>query len=79
MRYSLKLTSFLQYFVVLGKSIFLHFRSISNKLKKVVSIRVEMCIKSSISHLHKRDFIMMYWAKIQSNCDMLGIKEMLNE
>ncbi|KRZ60310.1 hypothetical protein T02_12915 [Trichinella nativa] len=48
MRYSLKLTSFVQYFVVLGKSIFLHFRSISNKLKKVVSIRVEMCIKSSI-------------------------------
>ncbi|KRY59490.1 hypothetical protein T03_3167, partial [Trichinella britovi] len=46
--YSLKLTSFVQYFVVLGKSIFLHFRSISNKLKKVVSIRVEMCIKSSI-------------------------------
>ncbi|KRX61206.1 hypothetical protein T09_12125 [Trichinella sp. T9] len=33
---------FVQYFVVLGKSIFLHFRSISNKLKKVVSIRVEM-------------------------------------
>ncbi|KRX77690.1 hypothetical protein T06_15995 [Trichinella sp. T6] len=31
------------------------------------------------AHLHKRDFIMMYWAKIQSNCDMLGIKEMLNE
>ncbi|KRX87526.1 hypothetical protein T12_505 [Trichinella patagoniensis] len=31
------------------------------------------------SHLHKRDFIMMYWAKIQSNCDMLGIKEMPNE
>ncbi|KRY16445.1 hypothetical protein T12_3020 [Trichinella patagoniensis] len=39
MRYSLKLTSFVQYFVVLGKSIFLHFRSISIKLKKVVSIR----------------------------------------
>ncbi|KRX30747.1 hypothetical protein T09_6568 [Trichinella sp. T9] len=33
-----------QYFVVSGKSGFLHFRSISNKLKKVVSIRVEMCI-----------------------------------
>ncbi|KRY59005.1 hypothetical protein T03_14002 [Trichinella britovi] len=42
MRYSLKLTSFVQYFVVLGKSIFLHFRPISNKLKNVVSIRVEM-------------------------------------
>ncbi|KRX63056.1 hypothetical protein T09_2207 [Trichinella sp. T9] len=42
MRYSFKLTSFVQYFVVLGKSIFLHFRSISNKLKKVVSIRVEI-------------------------------------
>ncbi|KRX24113.1 hypothetical protein T07_8274, partial [Trichinella nelsoni] len=48
MRYSLKLPSFVQYFVVLGKSIFLHFRTISNNLKKVVSIRVEMCIKSSI-------------------------------
>ncbi|KRX32308.1 hypothetical protein T05_2677 [Trichinella murrelli] len=48
MRYSLKLPSIVQYFLVLGKSIFLHFRSISNKLKKVVSIRVEMCIKSSI-------------------------------
>ncbi|KRX16265.1 hypothetical protein T07_13680 [Trichinella nelsoni] len=34
MRYSLKMPSFVQYFVVLGKSIFLHFRSISNKLKK---------------------------------------------
>ncbi|KRY36734.1 hypothetical protein T01_8368 [Trichinella spiralis] len=32
--------------VVSGKSIFLHFRSISNKLKKIVSIRVEMCINS---------------------------------
>ncbi|KRY99478.1 hypothetical protein T11_14521 [Trichinella zimbabwensis] len=31
------------------------------------------------AYLHKRDFIMMYWAKIQSNCDMLGIKEMPNE
>ncbi|KRX37507.1 hypothetical protein T06_15387 [Trichinella sp. T6] len=48
MRYWLKLTCFVQYFVGLGKSIFLHFRSISNKLKKVVSIRVEMCIKSFI-------------------------------
>ncbi|KRY98091.1 hypothetical protein T11_14668, partial [Trichinella zimbabwensis] len=36
MRYSLQLPSFVQYFVVLGKSIFLHFRSISNTLKKVV-------------------------------------------
>ncbi|KRZ47484.1 hypothetical protein T02_7102 [Trichinella nativa] len=48
MRYSLNLPSFVQYFLVLGKSILLHFRSISNKLKKVVSIRDEMCIKSSI-------------------------------
>ncbi|KRX47586.1 hypothetical protein T05_5527 [Trichinella murrelli] len=48
MRYSLKLQSIVQYFVVLGNSIFLHFRAISNELKKVVSIRVEMCIKSSI-------------------------------
>ncbi|KRY19202.1 hypothetical protein T12_4555 [Trichinella patagoniensis] len=42
MRYSLKLQSIVQYFVVLGKSNFLHFRSISNKLKKVVLIRVEI-------------------------------------
>ncbi|KRX16100.1 hypothetical protein T07_10717 [Trichinella nelsoni] len=48
MRYSLKMLSLEQYFVVLGKSIFLHFRGISNKLKKVVSIWVEMYIKSSI-------------------------------
>ncbi|KRZ93490.1 hypothetical protein T08_9056 [Trichinella sp. T8] len=39
MRYSLKLPSFVQYFVVLGKSIFLHFWSISIKLIKVVSLR----------------------------------------
>ncbi|KRY53548.1 hypothetical protein T03_7804 [Trichinella britovi] len=38
-RYSFKLPTFVQYFVVLSKSIFLHFQSISNKLKKVVSIR----------------------------------------
>ncbi|KRZ55594.1 hypothetical protein T02_7311 [Trichinella nativa] len=48
MRYSLKMPRLVQYFVVLGKSIFLHFRSISNKLKKVVSIWVEMCMTSSI-------------------------------
>ncbi|KRY22713.1 hypothetical protein T12_12686 [Trichinella patagoniensis] len=39
-RYSLKLQSIVQYFVVLEKSNFLHFRSISNKLKKIVSIRL---------------------------------------
>ncbi|KRY57701.1 hypothetical protein T03_13188 [Trichinella britovi] len=38
MRYSLKMPRLVQYFVVLSKSIFLHFPSISNKLKKVVSI-----------------------------------------
>ncbi|KRX26486.1 hypothetical protein T07_11085 [Trichinella nelsoni] len=48
MKYSLIPFSVVQYFVVLGKSIFLHFRAISNKLKNVVSIRVAMCIKSSI-------------------------------
>ncbi|KRX67242.1 hypothetical protein T09_6029, partial [Trichinella sp. T9] len=42
MKYLLKLPSVVQYFAVLSMSIFLHFRSISNKLKKVVSIRVEM-------------------------------------
>ncbi|KRY47920.1 hypothetical protein T03_16534, partial [Trichinella britovi] len=48
MRYSLKFPSLVQYFLLLGNSIFLHFRAISNKFKKVVSIRVAMCIKSSI-------------------------------
>ncbi|KRX47822.1 hypothetical protein T05_2782 [Trichinella murrelli] len=48
MRYSLKFPSLVQYFLLLGNSIFLHFRAISNKLKKVVSIRVAMCIESSI-------------------------------
>ncbi|KRZ52878.1 hypothetical protein T02_3390 [Trichinella nativa] len=48
MRYSLKMQSIVQYFVVLGMSNFLHFCSISNKLKKVVLIRVEVCMKSSI-------------------------------
>ncbi|KRX32008.1 hypothetical protein T05_2714, partial [Trichinella murrelli] len=46
MRYSFKLISVVQYFVVLGNSIFLHFRTILNKLKTVVSIRYAMCIKS---------------------------------
>ncbi|KRZ86191.1 hypothetical protein T08_3032 [Trichinella sp. T8] len=50
MRYSLKKPRLVQYFVVLGKSIFFHFRTISNKLKKVVSIWVEMCIRSSICY-----------------------------
>ncbi|KRY03790.1 hypothetical protein T12_16232, partial [Trichinella patagoniensis] len=46
MRYSFTLRSVVQYFVVLGNSIFLHFRTILNKLKKVVSLPFEMCIKS---------------------------------
>ncbi|KRY28094.1 hypothetical protein T03_8224, partial [Trichinella britovi] len=50
MRYSQKKPRLVQYFVVLGMSIFFHFRTISNKLKKVVSIWVEMCIKSSICY-----------------------------
>ncbi|KRX30229.1 hypothetical protein T05_12389, partial [Trichinella murrelli] len=33
MRYSFTLRTLVQYFVVLGNSIFLHFRPISNKLK----------------------------------------------
>ncbi|KRZ53437.1 hypothetical protein T02_7292 [Trichinella nativa] len=45
-RYSLKFPSLVQYFLVLGNSIFLHFRSISNKLKTTVSIRVQMLIRS---------------------------------
>ncbi|KRZ89132.1 hypothetical protein T08_10825 [Trichinella sp. T8] len=47
-RYSFSLRTLVQYFVVLGNSIFLHFRPISNKLKKVVSLQFEMVIKSSI-------------------------------
>ncbi|KRY32330.1 hypothetical protein T01_12502 [Trichinella spiralis] len=35
MRYSFTFCTLVQYFVVLGNLIFLHFRSISNKLKKV--------------------------------------------
>ncbi|KRX75774.1 hypothetical protein T06_5199 [Trichinella sp. T6] len=47
-RYSFTLRTLVQYFVVLGNSIFLHFRPISNKLKKVVSLQFQMGIKSSI-------------------------------
>ncbi|KRY03757.1 hypothetical protein T12_4838, partial [Trichinella patagoniensis] len=36
-RYSLKLRSFVQYFFVLGKLIFLHFPSIWNKFIEIVS------------------------------------------
>ncbi|KRX39045.1 hypothetical protein T05_5892, partial [Trichinella murrelli] len=38
-RYSFTLRTLVQYFVVLSNSIFLHFRPISNKLKKVVSLQ----------------------------------------
>ncbi|KRX12093.1 hypothetical protein T07_4319, partial [Trichinella nelsoni] len=48
MRFPFTLRTLVQYFLVLGKSIFLHFRSISIKLIKVVSLRFVMCIKSSI-------------------------------
>ncbi|KRX42794.1 hypothetical protein T06_14697, partial [Trichinella sp. T6] len=47
-RYSFNLRTLVQYFVVSGNSIFLHFRPISNKLKKVVSLQLEIAIKSSI-------------------------------
>ncbi|KRX42309.1 hypothetical protein T05_14089, partial [Trichinella murrelli] len=47
-RYSMKLSSLLQYFFVLGKSIFLHFPSIWNQFIEIVSGRFEMTIKSSI-------------------------------
>ncbi|KRX43938.1 hypothetical protein T05_9923, partial [Trichinella murrelli] len=46
-RYFLKLRSLLQYFFVLGKSIFLHFPSIWNQFIEIVSGRFEMRIKSS--------------------------------
>ncbi|KRX47875.1 hypothetical protein T06_8123 [Trichinella sp. T6] len=48
MRFLFILRTVVQYFLVLGNSIFLHFWSISIKLIKVVSLRFAMCIKSSI-------------------------------
>ncbi|KRZ88865.1 hypothetical protein T08_15108 [Trichinella sp. T8] len=48
MRFLFILRTIVQYFLDLGNSIFLHFRSISIKLIKVVSLRFAMCIKSSI-------------------------------
>ncbi|KRX17101.1 hypothetical protein T07_4219, partial [Trichinella nelsoni] len=48
MRYSMKRRSLVQYFFVLGKSIFLHFPSIWNQFIEIVSGRFEMPIKSSI-------------------------------
>ncbi|KRZ47917.1 hypothetical protein T02_9601, partial [Trichinella nativa] len=48
MRFLFILRTIVQYFLVLGNSIFLHFRSISIKFIKVVSLRFAMCIKSSI-------------------------------
>ncbi|KRX80763.1 hypothetical protein T06_3309 [Trichinella sp. T6] len=47
MRYSLTFCTLVQYFLVLGNLIFFHFRTILNKLKKVISLRFDMCIKSS--------------------------------
>ncbi|KRY28090.1 hypothetical protein T01_5025 [Trichinella spiralis] len=41
-RYSLKWRSLVQYFFVLGKSIFLHFPSNWNKFINIVSGRIEM-------------------------------------
>ncbi|KRX27007.1 hypothetical protein T07_12717, partial [Trichinella nelsoni] len=46
--YWLKLRRLVQYFFVLGKSIFLHLSSIWNKFIEIVSGRFEMPIKSSI-------------------------------
>ncbi|KRY03582.1 hypothetical protein T12_5220, partial [Trichinella patagoniensis] len=40
-RYSFTFCTLVQYFLVFGNLIFLHFRSISNKLKKVVSLRFD--------------------------------------
>ncbi|KRX27019.1 hypothetical protein T07_1659, partial [Trichinella nelsoni] len=44
-RYSMKLRSLVQYFFVLGKSIFLHFPSNSNKFINIVSGRIEIDIR----------------------------------
>ncbi|KRZ73618.1 hypothetical protein T10_3237 [Trichinella papuae] len=43
--YSMKLRNLVLYFFVLGNPIFLHFRPILINFRKVVSPRVEMCIK----------------------------------
>ncbi|KRX84296.1 hypothetical protein T06_15878 [Trichinella sp. T6] len=48
LRYSMNLRSLVQYFFVLGKSIFLHFPSIWNQFIEIVLERFEMPIKSSI-------------------------------
>ncbi|KRZ97217.1 hypothetical protein T08_5872, partial [Trichinella sp. T8] len=48
MRYSLTFCTLVQYFLALGNLIFFHFRTILNKLKKVISLRYDMCIKASI-------------------------------
>ncbi|KRY20693.1 hypothetical protein T12_5554 [Trichinella patagoniensis] len=47
-RYLLKLRRVVQYFFILGKSIFLHFPSIWNKFIEIVSARFGLYIKSSI-------------------------------
>ncbi|KRX31937.1 hypothetical protein T05_5297, partial [Trichinella murrelli] len=47
-RFLFTLLTVVQYFLVLGNSIFLHFRPIWNKFIKIVSLRFAMCIKSSI-------------------------------
>ncbi|KRZ66839.1 hypothetical protein T10_4314 [Trichinella papuae] len=44
-KFSTKLRSLVQYFFVLGNPIFLHFRPILISILKVVSPRLEMCIK----------------------------------
>ncbi|KRZ73609.1 hypothetical protein T10_11799, partial [Trichinella papuae] len=41
----MKLRNLVLYFFVLGNPIFLHFRPILINFRKVVSPRVEMCIK----------------------------------
>ncbi|KRX23674.1 hypothetical protein T07_5730 [Trichinella nelsoni] len=52
MRYSLKFPSLVQYFFVLGNSIFLHFRSVSNKLKKVVSLWFQRRFWKVLRHIN---------------------------
>ncbi|KRX27026.1 hypothetical protein T07_5353 [Trichinella nelsoni] len=59
-RYSLKLRSLVQYFFVLGKSIFLHFPSIWNKFIEIVSRRAQVLFLSLTSPLklyHRTSFL----------------------
>ncbi|KRX15736.1 hypothetical protein T07_1582, partial [Trichinella nelsoni] len=52
MRYSLTFCTLVQYFLVLSNLIFLHFRSISNKFKKVVSLWFQIRFWKVLRHIN---------------------------